>query len=639
MVKITLASKAGFCFGVKRAFDLALKTQAEVNEKIYTLGPLIHNSQAVEHLETKGIIAIDMDGIGKIPKNSTIIIRAHGVPPKTIEILKSMEFNVIDATCPYVIKIHRKAKEFYEKNYEVVILGDETHPEIIGINGWCENKAHVVEASDLGSLSNLEGKNICVLSQTTEKAINWNILNNHLDNMSCKKEAFNTICNATSERQISAEELAKTVDLMIVIGGKYSSNTIKLFDICKKYCENTIHIESIDEILELIKNMNHISSIGVTAGASTPDWIIKEAIDKMNNISLNEQMEYLNNNDFALHVGKKVKGEVVSITKDALFINLNYKADGIIPKNETGCFEEEINLKDKFAVGEEIEAKIVSMKNSDGYVVLSRLEIVLEKFFDELQIAFSEQKPISLKIMEHVKGGLIGSYQGIRTFIPASHASASLNVKYDSLVGKEFMAYLIEFSPKSKGSKIIASIKNYELEKVNSEQEKAWAKISENEIYTGIVKRITDFGAFVEVEGIDGLVHISEISWGRVYDIHDILKLNQKVSVLVIKADKENRKLSLSIKQASGDPWNNISEKYPEGSVVLGKVVRFADFGAFVELEPGVDALVHVSQISHKKITKPEEVLTIGETIKAKITSVDSEKKKIGLSIKDLGTI
>ena len=639
MIKITLASTAGFCFGVKRAFELALKTQAELNEKIYTLGPLIHNSQAVEYLEAKGIIAIDMERIDTIPKNSTIIIRAHGVPPKTVKILNSMKFNVIDATCPYVIKIHKKAKEFHEKNYEIVILGDETHPEIIGINGWCENKAHVVKASDLSSLSDLEGKGVCVVSQTTEKAVNWDTLNSYLDNMKCTKEAFNTICNATSERQISAEELAKTVDLMVVIGGKHSSNTIKLFDICKKYCKNAIHIESIDEILELIKDMNHISSIGVTAGASTPDWIIKEAIDKMNTISLNEQMEYLNNNDFTLHVGKKIKGEVVSITKDALFINLNYKADGIIPKNETGCFGEDINLKDKFEIGEEIEAKVVNMKNSEGHVVLSRLEIALEKFFDELQIAFSEQKPILLKIMEHVKGGLIGSYHGIRVFIPASHASANLNIRYDSLVGKEFMAYLIEFSPKSKGSKIIASIKNYELEKIDSAQEKAWSKINENEIYTGIVKRITNFGAFVGIEGIDGLVHISEISWGKVSNINDILKLNQKVTVLVIKADKENKKLSLSIKQANGNPWDNISEKYPEGSVVLGKVMRFADFGAFIELEPGVDALVHISQISHKKITKPEEALTIGETVKAKITSVDSEKKKIGLSIKDLGTI
>jgi len=636
---IILADKAGFCFGVKRAVDEAINIKNKYNKDIYTLGPLIHNNDVVKFLEKNNIFPIKLDEINKLSKNDVIIIRSHGISPKVYDMLKATVDTVIDATCPYVSNIQQKAKKYFDLGYGIVIVGDFNHPEVEGINGWCDNKAFI--SKDGLDLKNLPTK-VCVLSQTTEKQENFEKVLNIVVK-SCKEiVAFNTICSATEVRQKAAEEISKKVDAMIVIGGKNSSNTTKLYEICKANCENTIHVENSGEIPETILNSKNIVNIGVTAGASTPEWIIKEAFIKMNeennqgenNQEVNEQLAFMQQNDKQIVVGETLKGEVISVTEKGIFLNVGYKVDAILPENEV-LKDADVKLEDMFKVGDEVTVKIISRRNEDGYIVLSTVEIGREKGYSELKEAFEKGESINVIVKECVKGGLISSYKGVRVFIPASHVELFHIDDLNSYIGKEIGIKIIELVEGRKNSRIVGSRK--ELLRVDKDKldEVVWERLNKGDIVEGEVKRLADFGAFVGIDGIDGLLHVSEISWARVNKPSDVLKVSDKIKVLILDIDKENKKISLSMKALSEDPWTNVDIKYPVESIVLCKVLRFASFGAFVELEPGVDALVHVSEISHKRIDKPSEGLTIGQLVKAKILDVNKETKKIGLSIKE----
>ncbi|PJI10141.1 MULTISPECIES: bifunctional 4-hydroxy-3-methylbut-2-enyl diphosphate reductase/30S ribosomal protein S1 [Clostridium] len=639
MKKVILAEKAGFCFGVKRAVELALLTQKKYNKKIYTLGELIHNNDVVRKLKENNIYPIETYDIQKLKENDVIIIRSHGISKKVYDMLLSKGLTVVDATCPFVSKIHEKVKKYSELGYDIVIVGDKDHPEVIGINGWCDNKAVISKKGE--NIENV-GSKVCIVSQTTEKAENWEKVLSKVKNNEREVLCFNTICNATSERQMIANELSKKVDFMVVIGGRQSSNTTKLYEICKANCKNTIHVENSGEIPDaILKNKNNIK-IGVTAGASTPNWIIEEAISKMSenevskeiNSEMADAMKFIAENEEKIYVGASVVGEVIQISNKELFVNINYKRDGIIPKNEVEDQEKE--LKDIYNVGDKVSAKIIKLKDADNYVVLSIKELEREEGYKEIEEAFKNKTSLNVVVKEAVKGGIIALYKGIRIFIPASHVELFHVENLSEYVGKSFDVAIIEYSIKKRQTKIVASRR----ELLNKEKEKleaaVWDKLEQGQIVEGEVKRLTNFGAFVEIEGVDGLLHVSEISWGRVEKPADVLKIGDKIKVYILSIDKENKKLSLSIKKLTENPWNNVEEKYPVGSVVLGKVVRFADFGAFVELEPGVDGLVHISEISHKRIAKPSDALEIGEEIKAKILEVSSEDKKIGLSIREV---
>ena len=634
MSEVILAKNAGFCFGVQRAVNEALKIQKEYNAKIYTLGPLIHNNDVVKFLQENNIFSIELENIDNLNMGDVIVIRSHGVSEAVLEQLSKKQLTVLNATCPFVTNIQKKVKKYSKEGYHIVILGDENHPEVIGINGWCEDKAIITKD---GTFEGNIPQKICVVAQTTEKMKNWE---STLKNLSSVKEvlAFNTICSATEARQKSTNKISKEADAMIVVGGKNSSNTTKLYEIAKENCKNTIHIENVKELPLNFINNNHIKKIGVTAGASTPDWIIREVLDIMNteNTNFEDQLSLMNELDKKFAIGDEVQGEILSKTRDSILVSLvGYKADGVIPYEELSAKEDPIEFSEKLSVGDSIKAKIIKLQNSDGYVVLSRLEYEREEAYNELQELFNEGKTFEIIIKEAKEKGLVADYKGVRVFIPGSQIDIKFTENKNYYVGKNLEVKLIDFSLRNP-VKIVASRRILLEDVKNAEDAEAFESFNLGDVVHGVVKGFTSFGAFIEINGIDGLLHLSQISWNHVKNPGDVLKIGQTIDVKIIGLDKEAKKLSLSIKELTAKPWDNAKEKYPEESIVLGTVVRLNDFGAFVELEPGVDGLVHISKISHNRIEHPSEVLKVGEEIKAKILSVDEENKRISLSIKDI---
>ncbi|MBW6409548.1 bifunctional 4-hydroxy-3-methylbut-2-enyl diphosphate reductase/30S ribosomal protein S1 [Clostridium weizhouense] len=635
MSEIILAKNAGFCFGVQRAVDEALKIQKQEGKKIYTLGPLIHNNDVVNLLKQNNIYSIELENINMLNPDDIIVIRSHGVSEEVINSLNKLQLKVVNATCPFVTNIQKKVKKYSQLGYTIIILGDSNHPEVIGINGWCNNKAII---SKNGELEGDIPHKVCVVSQTTEKVENWEKLIKSLSTKVKELLAFNTICAATEVRQRSTNKVSKEVDFMIVIGGKESSNTTKLYQISKNNCKNTIHIENAKELTKDFMK-NNINRIGITAGASTPDWIIKEVIEIMNNeqnINCDDQLSLMNELDRRFVIGDEVEGEILSKTNDSIIVSLvGYKIDGVIPFNELTLKEESADIVRNFNIGDKIKAKVIKLQNSDGYVVLSRLEYEKEETYKELEVLFNEEKTFNVTVKEAREKGLVAYYNGVRIFIPASQIDTKFTKDKEQYLNKTLEVKLIDYSIDNH-TKVIAS-RRVLLEGVRAEEEaKAWEVLNIGDVVKGEVKRFTSFGAFLNVDGIDGLLHLSQISWNHVKNIEDVLTKGQVIEVKIIDLDKENKKLSLSRKELLPKPWDNAKEKYPEGSIVLGKVVRINDFGAFIELEPGVDGLVHISKISHNRIQHPSEVLTVGEEVKAKILEVDEENKRVSLSIKDI---
>lgn len=634
MRKVILAENAGFCFGVQRAVEKSIDIKNQYGKKIYTLGPLIHNSDVVKYLEENDIYSIDYNNIDELVNGDVIVIRSHGVPKDVVENLKYRGLEVIDATCPFVTNIQKKVEKYSGDGYNIVILGDKDHPEVIGINGWCNNKATITPN---GEFDTKISDKICVVSQTTEKEENWNNTINNLATMTDELLSFNTICSATEVRQKSAYELSNQVDAMIVIGGKHSSNTTKLYEISKANCENTIHIENSLELTGEFINKN-FKKIGITAGASTPDWIIREVIDIMQgeNIKNDEQLKLMNEMDKRFHIGDEIEGEILSIARDEVVVSLiGYKSDGIIPFRELTAKVDPSEYASNLNVGDTIKAKVIKLNNENGFVVLSRLEYEKEEIVSSLEKLFNSGETFELKISEIKEKGLVGYYNGIRIFIPASQIDMRFVNNKDEYKGQTLVVKLIDFN-KENPSRVVASRRIIQEEAKEINEQQVLGSLKVGDIVKAEVKRFTNFGAFAEVNGVDGLIHLSQISWNHVKKAEDYLKSGDIIDVKVIELDKENKKLSLSIKELTPEPWKNASDKYPEGSVVLGKVVRINDFGAFVELEPGLDGLVHISKISHDRINNPSDVLKIGDEIKAKILAVDEENKRISLSMKDV---
>lgn len=632
MRNVILAKEAGFCFGVKRAVDETLKAKKQYKKNIYTLGPLIHNTDVVKYLEEKQIFAIELSDIDKLQANDVIIIRSHGVSKEVIKQLKKKGLIIINATCPFVTNIQKKVEKFSEEGYTIVIQGDENHPEVIGINGWCNNSAIITKD---GSLPRLDSKKICLVSQTTEKVENYNKTLYALKNMDIYLRDFNTICSATDVRQKSADELSKKVDAMIVIGGKHSSNTTKLFQISSKNCVNTLHIENASELPEEYINNKNFKKIGITAGASTPDWIIREVINIMQEINNQEQLELMNQYDKVnMCIGDEIEGEVASKTNEGIIVSIpGYGKDGIIKYNQLTAGDDGQEYAETLNKGDKIKAKIIKF-NVEGYVALSRVEYEKNLAYEELEKLYNNEEVFDLKISQILPKGIAGFYKGVRIFVPVSQIDVKFIKDKEALKGQTLQVKLTEFS-KENPSKIIASRRVIIEKEYLEKEEKAWAGLTVGAVVKAEVKRFTDFGAFADVNGIDGLIHLSQISWKHIKSAEDVLKQGDIIDVKIIDIDREAKKLSLSIKQLTGEPWSNVKEKYPEGEVVQGTVVRISDFGAFVELEPGLDALVHISKISHDRIEHPSQVLTVGEEVTAKILSVDEEKKRISLSIKD----
>lgn len=627
-MKIIVADNSGFCFGVRQAIDTTLEKIKENNGNIYSLGPLIHNKQETNRLKNKGLEIIN--NIDKI-NNKNVVIRSHGIPLNTYDIAKKNNVSLVDCTCPFVRNIQKKAHEYYNKGYAIVIIGKRDHPEVIGINGWCENNAYIVNSKeDIEDIPKCD--KICIVAQTTITQEKFNYFTKLIEPMGEHVEVFNTICNATRLRQQSCENLAKHVDAMIVIGGYHSSNTQKLVDISKKYCRNTYHVETAEEIP--ISEIKKFKVIGVTAGASTPEWIIKEVIDKMNNDNnMNEMMEAIENSMVELNKGDVVKGTVISINRDEVMVNLGYKSDGIIKRDQLSN-DPDVSPEDILSEGDEIEVYIYSLDDGDGNVVLSKKKVDDKKNLDKLEDIYNNEEKISAKIIEAVKGGVIALVNDIRGFIPASHLSTSYVKDLNEFIGKVMDVKVIELDKNKR--RIILSRKVLEEKEVKEKRERLWNSLEKGKEIVGIVKRLTNFGAFVDIGGVDGLIHISDLSWGRIDHPREVVKEEDKVNVIVLDFDKEKGKISLGLKQTIEHPWKNISDKYKVGDVAEGKVVNLVDFGAFVELEPGLDGLVHISQISDDHIAKPSDKLAKGDSVKVKIIEIDEDEERLSLSMKEV---
>lgn len=662
-MEIILDKNAGFCFGVRRAVDIAFEEACKGSDRrIFTYGPLIHNDQVINALEEQGIKSLeDIDEIAFA--DSELIIRSHGIGKEEYGKIKNKGLRYFDCTCPYVSAIHKKVQEYYEKGYKIFIAGDKNHPEVIGINGWCDNSAHVIEDEKTVDKLPIYDK-ICLVAQTTITKKIWDSVVDAINKKYKNAIIFNTICSATEKRQESAEQLSKKVNCMIVIGSRNSSNTNKLYQICKENCDNAYHIEKAEDLpAEMAKRFK---TVGITAGASTPDWLIKEVIGKMqdNGNIEGDPVEVLENQESivddpveivesqeeisedqrnmmeeyektmrSVYSGDTVKGTVIMVTDDEVMVNIGYKSDGII-KKEDYTWEPDVNLKDIIKAGDELEVIVVSINDGEGNVVLSKKLFDAEKNWKKIETAFNEKAPLNGYVKEIVKGGGIVELMGIRAFMPASQFDLRYSEDLSGFVNTKVKVDVLEFDPEKR--RVIVSRKSL-LKKEQEVKEKAvWENIEVGQKLTGEVKRLADFGAFTDIGGVDGLIHISELSWSRVKHPSEVLKPGEKVEVVVLSVDKEKRKISLGLKQTVPEPWSAIGDKYKPGDIVDVKVLRFSNFGAFVELEPGIDGLVHISQISDKRIAKPSDVLKIGDTVQAKIIDIKPEEKKISLSIKEL---
>ncbi|MGE5329750.1 MAG: 30S ribosomal protein S1 [Deltaproteobacteria bacterium] len=678
---LKVACTAGFCFGVNRAVKMAEEAVNNYNDKeIYSLGSIIHNKQVIDDFEKKGLKVIE--DISGIKAGDVLIIRAHGVPENIYKMAQEKGLNLIDATCPFVKKIHGKVSQYLAKGYKTIIVGDKNHPEVIGIKGCNEDVVVVGEESEAKKLD-LDGK-ICTVAQTTITKEKWDSICRIISEKAPECEFFNTICNATEERQEEAKKIASEVDVMIVIGDPQSSNSRKLYDICKKYCERTYFIENADQLqnidfkvqksgvrshepengqnqavqgtrkrgngayLEYVSTAAtevtqqcegyHHFKVGITAGASVPQHIIKEVVNIMSeNDKLNgEEMsfaELFEGSIKRIEPEEVLKGRVIRVSNSEVFVDLGYKADGIIPKEEFSDNQEEIP-SDIYKAGDEIDVYVVKVNDGEGNVLLSRKRIEYLKGWDKIEEAYNNGELVKGIVTEIVKGGVIAIVTGIRVFIPASQFSDKPGTDLIQYIKKPVSIKVIDFNRQKK--KVVGSHRAVLQKEREEAKKKCWETIQIGQTVKGNVKRLADFGAFVDIGGIDGLIHISEMSWGRIKHPSEVVKEGQEVEVRIIDIDKEKEKISLSYKKTLDDPWESGINNYQTGDTVKGKVVNMMPFGAFVEFAPGLTGLVHISQISNKRIGKPQEALSINQEVEAKITEIDTEKKKISLSIKEL---
>ena len=650
-MKIILAKSAGFCFGVRRAVELTEQTAAKVAEsgsaaKVFTFGELIHNRDVVNRLREAGIAPIE--SLDEAQRGDYVIIRSHGVPKKIYEELETRGINFIDATCPFVSNIHRIVSAAYERGEQVFIVGNPEHPETIGINGHCGNSAIFIRSEE--ALRKLEGRSGCLVVQTTFDSETFAAMQRVIEREYPRIRVFNSICSTTFERQREAEELSKKCDVMLVLGDKHSSNTQKLKKICEKNCRNTLNAAKECEIsLDIFKN-NDIM-VGVVAGASTPDSIIREVINTMSeqdkanvnceaatenaaanaaNIEENAVFdeEAINKTIVRIHGGQVLTGTVIQIVDGEISVSIGYKSDGYIPRSEFSN-DPDLDPASQYKVGDPIEVEVLKVNDGEGNVLLSRKNVESQKAWEEFTAsAESEGKVLEGTCKEAIKGGVIVSLaNGASAFVPASQVSTKYVADLKEFVGKPMKIKVLEVDAKRR--RIIGSAKDKAEE---AAKEAVWDSLTPGMKVMGTVRRIVDFGVFVDIGGVDGLLHVTQCAWGRIKSPAELFTVNQKIEVVIREVDKENKKISLGYKELQPKPWATADERYPVGSFVEGKVVRIVPFGAFVSLEPTIDGLIHISQVGIKRVAKVEDELAVGDRVRCKVVEVDTSKRRISLS-------
>lgn len=632
-MEVIVAKSAGFCFGVKNSIDKVNSIGRD--KKIKTYGPIIHNKQVVEDLRQKGIDILD--DISKATKDMSVVIRSHGISKNEVKSLESKGADIVDATCPFVKNIHRIVDKKCNEGYKIIIIGDANHPEVKGISGWCENSIVIEQIEDT---ENIKGMKICVVAQTTFNREQWTKIVSSLIGKTKEMVVFDTICSATDERQTEVKKISSEVDAMIIIGGKDSSNSRKLYEISKENCEKSFFIETEEELdLEDIKDCN---KLGITAGASTPKYLIDGVIKKINNlqldISVEKQMEEISENDFdkyfekmeSIHVGSIVTGTVLSVSNKEMYVDIGYKSDAILEIHNLS-FDGD-SLKDIYSNGDVIEAKVIKMNNKDGNVVLSRLSIEQKDELEKINVFKESEEEIEVLFKEEIKGGYKGVFKNFKVFMPSS-LSGTRDSK--DILNKKIRVRISDIKNERKEVQLIVSRKEIVQEEKAGKLIEVFNSIKEGDEVSGEIKAIIDAGLFINIGEVDVFIPKAEASWIRNISINEEFKVGNKVKAILIKVDKENKKVSGSIKRLEKEPFENMILKYKEDDIIPVKVLRFTDFGAFVEVVKGVDGLVHISKISDSRIEKPQEALKLGQSVNAKIIKIDNETKKVELSIRD----
>jgi 4-hydroxy-3-methylbut-2-enyl diphosphate reductase len=678
MKNIIVAESAGFCFGVSRAVDLAEKA-LDAGGEIWCLGELIHNRSVVEKLEARGMKTAS--AVSDIPDGAQVIIRSHGVGKAIIDELAEKNCTVINCTCPRVLYIHKLVQQAEAEGRKIIIIGEKSHPEVEAICGWCSDAEVFSGAEEFEKWSLEDPKRqkmeICVVFQTTSTQISLTNCKLLIKKLYTNGKLFDTICDATFTRQKEAMELADRCDAMIVIGGHHSANSVHLAELCSERCGCVQFVESAQELnMSLLRGYD---TIGITAGASAPAWIIKEVKQQMSDEIKFDEIETQQKNTEApeaetvketaeveipaqeepvaevsaaekpdsektfdelledsiktIYNGDTVTGIVAAITPTEISVDLGTKHSGYIPVSEF-TDDADVKLEDVVKVGDTIEACVVRVNDVEGTVKLSKKRLDAVKNWADIEQAKEDETVVEGTVTEENKGGVVVSVKGVRVFVPASQSGLGRDVPMTELVGQKVRLRINEVNRSRR--RVVGSIRAVTYKERREKAEKIWNEIEVGARYHGVVKSLTSYGAFVDIGGIDGMVHVSQLSWSRIKQPSDVLSVGDEVEVYVISFDKEKKKISLGYRDPDGNPWVRFTSTYNVGDVASVRIVKLVTFGAFAEVMPGVDGLIHISQIANRRIGKPEDVLSVDEVVEAKITNIDNEKQKISLSIRAL---
>ena len=625
-----------------------LAQQAAEKGPVYCLGPLAHNESLLTRLRQQGVVFVD--DLAAVPDGAAVLIRSHGVRPEIHEEAKRRQLQVLDATCVFVNKLQSLVKQLVDEGKQVVILGDPHHPEIQGVMGWGDDKPIVLtDSGQLDILRRLDPKiPVALVAQTTQREDLLEKIGETLKAKVPVVEIYNTICKATVLRQEAARSLARTVDVMVVVGGKDSANTGKLAELCRDAGVKTITVTEAHELDT--SQLQGARTVGITAGASTPDWTIKEVIGKMENeknVELQEEQaaaepqeqqvaaEEMSMDEAVqeFSVGDIVTGTVVQVSDDEVLVDIGYKSEGVLPRQEiiVGADQE---LSSVIQVGQVVEVAVKKVDDQEGKVILSRKAIERKQKWTELEKAFEEGTVLTGVVKEAVQAGMVidlgGGYEG---FMPGSLVDVRFIPDFNEFLNKEVSFKVIEM--RREKEKLILSRKQVIEEEATQVKDKILNELKPGQIIRGTVKRLTNFGAFVDVGGIDGLIHISELAWHRVDNSGEVLSVGDEIDVKVIEVIPERERIGLSLRQALPDPWTEVAKKFKAGDVVEGKVTRTVDFGAFVELIPGVEGLVHISQLANYHVKQPSEVVEQGQSVKVKILDINTDSKRVSLSMRE----
>ncbi|MBO6116085.1 MAG: bifunctional 4-hydroxy-3-methylbut-2-enyl diphosphate reductase/30S ribosomal protein S1 [Ruminococcus sp.] len=641
MREVTVAKSAGFCFGVDRAVKMVYN-ELEQNTKVATLGPIIHNQDVVNDMKAKGARVIE--NVSELEPGETVVIRSHGVGMDVYEQIAQKGNRMLDATCPFVSKIHKIVAEKSAEGYLVLIAGDIDHPEVQGIIGHCKQNylvfkdnfelKHLFEEND-----NFLGKKLAFVAQTTYNIVVWEECLKVIPKNSPDIVIFDTICNATDTRQSDAAKLAKESDIMLVVGGRHSSNTVKLYEVCSRYCK-TYHIENSDELSSL--KLPFAGRIGITAGASTPAYIIKEVQTTMTeNVNLtanpDEEIDFASALDQSfkkIHTGEKVKGIVVSIDNAEITVDLGTKHTGYV-KLEDLTDDPTKKPEDLVSVGDEIELIVVKVNDAEGTAALSKRKVDEQAGYETIVKAKEEGEVLEGTINRVVNKGVTLNYLGVRVFIPASQTGLPRGAELDQLNKQKVQFKIIEVDEGGK-KRAVGSIKAVENAKKEEAKAKFWETAEVGQTFVGKVKSLTSFGAFVDLGGIDGMVHISELSWKRIKHPSEVVNVGDTLEVYIKDLNREENRISLGFKKAEDNPWEIFLSKYAVGDVVKATIVSITSFGAFAQIIDGVDGLIHISQIADKKVENVKDILSVGDEVDVKIIDIDTDSKRISISMRAL---